>query len=406
MTSQDNNGSIEIGRSPKSGGFLRIIIFIVILAAIGIGAKFYMAKMEAAKMAARMVPPAPAVVLYTVEETNLTTQREYVGKVEAIQDVDLKAQVAGEVKQVNFKEGSFVTAGQLLFTIDSSVYQATVDLRRAELEQAKANLVEAEKYLARLKTADKRSISAANMDAAESKHLQAKAAVSKSKAALKLAEIDLSRTKITSPITGRIGEATVKKGNYVSQASGSLAKIVQTDPIRVSFPLPDRDYLNNLQLFKQQGSVFKPTLILTNGKSLTVSGTRDFESNKVDEKSGTIQMVLRFANSNGMLIPGSMVHVVTSPVKSETSLVVPQGAVLADSQGDYVYTVDDKNIAHQTRIVLGEEAGLMRKVKSGLKAGDRIVQIGIQNVRPEAPVNPAKADNAKSGDASQSKEGK
>ena len=422
MDSQEDKSNIEIGRGPKKGGFLRIAIVLVIVIAVGFGAKGYLAKQGAAKQAAQQqAPAAPTVVLYSVEETDLATQREYVGKVEAIQNVDLKAQVAGEIKQVNFKEGSFVRAGQLLFTIDSSQYQATVDLRKAEIEQAEANLVKAEKYLARVKAADKRSISAADIDTAESAFLQAKAAVAQGKAALRLAEIDLGHTRITSPITGKIGAAAFTKGNYVSQASGALATIVQMDPIRVSFALPDRDYLNQLEAFKKNGSVYNTTLILTNGKELAASGARDFESNEVDQKSGTIQTALRFANAEGLLIPGSMVRIATKPVKSEISLVVPQGAVLADSKGDYVYTVDDKNIAHQTRIVLGDEAGAMRKVTSGLKAGDKVIQIGIQNVRPEAPVSPAKTDTGPrtaaertaeaegdiqaSGDVSQDKEG-
>ncbi|MGD9667277.1 MAG: efflux RND transporter periplasmic adaptor subunit, partial [Synergistaceae bacterium] len=340
----------------------------------------------------QMQTPAPAVVLYTVTEKDLSSSRSFIGKVEAIQTVSLKPQISGEIVKVNFKEGSLVKAGQTLFTIDSGQYQATADLRKAELEKAQAELVKAEKYLARVKAADERSISASDIDTAESAFLQAKAGVSQAKAVLRLAQIDLSHTRITSPISGQIGAAAFTKGNYVTPASGPLATIVQMDPIRVSFALPDKDYLNELDQFRKNGPVYKTTLILSNGREVNMQGERDFESNKVDERTGTLEMVIRFPNPSGTLIPGSMVRVGTKPVEKDTSLVIPQESILADSQGSYVYTVDEKNIAHQTRIELGAEVGSMRKVVKGLRANDKIIRIGLQNVRPESPVAPAQAE--------------
>ena len=253
-------------------------------------------------------------------------------------------------------------------------------------------MVKAEKYLARVKAADARSISASDIDAAESAFLQAKAGVSQAKAVLKLAQIDLSHARITSPISGQIGAAALTKGNYVTPASGPLATIVQMDPIRVSFAMPDKDYLNELEQFKKNGPVYETTLVLSNGRELNMQGERDFESNKVDERTGTLEMVIRFPNPEGILIPGSMVRVGTKPVEIDTSIVIPQESILADSQGSYVYTVDENNIANQTRIELGAEIGSMRKVVKGLKVNDRIIRIGLQNVRPESPVAPAQAE--------------
>ena len=391
MTAQGEDGKIQIGNSSKKNGWIKTAVIIALMVILGFAAKNYL-KSDAAIDKSQMLPPAPAVVLYTVTEKDLSSSRSFIGKVEAIQVVSLKPQVSGEIVKVNFKEGSFVKAGQALFTIDSSHYQATADLRKAELEQAQAGLVKAEKYLARVKAADERSISASDIDTAESAFLQAKASVAQAKAVLRLAQIDLSHTRITSPISGQIGAAAFTKGNYVTPSSGALATIVQMDPIRVSFALPDKDYLDELEQFRKNGPVYETTLVLSNGREVNMQGERDFESNKVDERTGTLDMVIRFLNPAGTLIPGSMVRVGTKPVEKDTSLVIPQESILADSQGSYVYTVDEKNIAHQARIELGAEVGSMRKVIKGLNANDRIIRIGLQNVRPEAPVAPAQTE--------------
>mgnify|MGYP000954783290 FL=1 len=391
MTSQGEDGKIDIKNSKQKVRILKIAAVVIVAVLAGFAVKNYMRPDSSAK-AANMQPPAPAVVLYKVSERDLSPSRSFIGKVEAIQSVSLKSQVSGEIRSVNFKEGAFVKSGQPLFTIDSSRYQATSDLRKAELEQAEAALTKAEKYLERVKAADKRSISASDIDAAESAFLQAKATVSQAKAALKIAEIDLAHTRITSPITGRIGAAVYTKGNYVTPSSETLATIVQMDPIRVALALPDKDYLNQLEQFRKNGPVYRTTLVLSNGRELDVQGERDYESNKVDERTGTMEMVIRFPNPEGILIPGSMVRVGTKPVESGLSIVIPQESILADSQGSYVFTVDKNNIAHQTRIELGEEVGIMRKVLKGLKPGDSVIRIGLQNVRPEAPVAPAQTD--------------
>lgn len=391
MTAKGEDGKIQIKNTSGKYGWMRTVVIIAIIVILGFAAKGYL-KSDAAIKNSQMQPPAPAVVLYTVTEKDLSTSRSFIGKVEAVQTVSLKSQVSGEIVKVNFKEGSLVKAGQSLFTIDPSHYQATADLRKAELEQAQAGLVKAEKYLARVKAADSRSISASDIDAAESAFLQAKAGVSQAKAVFRLAQIDLSHTRITSPISGQIGAAALTKGNYVTPASGPLATIVQMDPIRVSFAMPDKDYLNELEQFKKNGPVYETTLVLSNGRELNMQGERDFESNKVDERTGTLEMVIRFPNPEGILIPGSMVRVGTKPVEKDTSIVIPQESILADSQGSYVYAVDENNIAHQTRIELGAEIGSMRKVVKGLKVNDRIIRIGLQNVRPESPVAPAQAE--------------
>jgi RND family efflux transporter MFP subunit len=307
-----------------------------------------------------------------------------------VQSVAIRPQVAGVITNVRFKEGSHVKAGDLLFSIDNRQFAAAVDLRKADLARAEANYDRAMKYRARLASSDTRSVPAVEVDMAENDVLQYKAAIEQAKASLRLAELDLGYTKITAPISGRIGKAFFTKGNYVSPAGGLLAEIVQTDPIRVVFAMPDKDYLERMDEFKKSGNrVFNTSIRLADGTVYPQNGERDFEENAMNESTGTITMRLRFDNGDGSLVPGEVVRVQATPVTHRTGPIVPQEAVMGDPAGDYVYVVDESDVAHQRRVTLGPEIGSMCEVISGLTAGDRVVRKGIQSVRPEGPVNPA-----------------
>lgn len=383
MQGNGENKNVEIKGNPKSP-WVKIAAAVVVIAVVFFG---YRAWKDGASQPVQQAAAEPVVIVKQVEKFDASSvPSEYVGRVESIQSVSVKPQISGEIAKVCFKEGSVVKAGQLLFQIDPKQYEATVQLRKAELQQAEANLVTAEKYYKRVTAASERAVSATDRDTAEGNFLQAKAAVAQAKAALKLAQIDLGYCRITSPITGKIGRALYTKGNYVTPQITELASIVQMDPIRVSYPLPDRDYLDQLSLFKEDGSIYNTSLILSNGEKYNVPGKRDFENNRVDQTTGTIMMRLRFANKEGMLIPGEMVRVFTNPVKSHIVNAVPQTAVMADEQGDYVYVINADNTARQARVTLGREFGELREVTSGVEAGENVAVAGLQRLRPGAKV--------------------
>ena len=383
MQGNGENKNVEIKGNPKSP-WVKIAAAVVVIAVVFFG---YRAWKDGSSQPVQQAATEPVGIVKQVEKFDASSvPSEYVGRVESIQSVSVKPQISGEIAKVCFKEGSVVKAGQLLFQIDPKQYEATVQLRKAELQQAEANLVTAEKYYKRVTAASERAVSATDRDTAEGNFLQAKAAVAQAKAALKLAQIDLGYCRITSPITGKIGRALYTKGNYVTPQITELASIVQMDPIRVSYPLPDRDYLDQLSLFKEDGSVYNTSLILSNGEKYNVPGKRDFENNRVDQTTGTIMMRLRFANKDGMLIPGEMVRVFTKPVKSHIVNAVPQTAVMADEQGDYVYVINADNTARQARVTLGREFGELREVTSGVEAGENVAVAGLQRLRPGAKV--------------------
>lgn len=385
-------------RRRRGGGRASTVIAVVLIAALALCAKLFLDG-GAGGNAASAAPsaggaPAPTVVYREVQRADLANLREYVGQVEAIQHVSIRPQIAGEVAVVHFTEGSLVNEGDLLFTIDKRQYQATVDLRRADVAAATANHEYASKYFERLKASDRRSVSATDLEQAQSNVAQTKAAVEQARAALRLAQIDLDYCTIKAPITGQIGRANFTKGNYVTPASQELASIVQIDPIRVTFSVPDRDYLANIEEFKRSGeNVFDSRITLPDGGVYPFDGERDFEDNTMDSRTGTMTIRVRFANADGLLVPGTMVRVSAKPTRSHVALVVPQEAILGDQQGDHVYIVDKDDNIERRAVELGEDVGIMTEIKSGLEVGERVVVRGLQNVRPGMKVtaNPEKA---------------
>ncbi len=384
---QSSNDSNQKKDVEVSGGRKPRWVKITVMAAVAAAAFFGFKALTGGEKQQAQAQAEPVVVVQPVEKKDLSAQpSEYVGRVEAIQSVQVRPQVSGEIARVCFKEGSIVKAGSPLFQIDPAPFEATVALRRAELEKAKASLADAEKYYKRVNAADARAVSAAEKDTSESSVLQWRASVSQAKAALRLAEIDLSYCRVTAPITGKAGKANFTKGNYVTPASGALASIVQMDPIRVSFSLPDRDYLDQMEFFKNDGSVYKTKLMLSNGSYFETPGKRDFEDNTVELQTGTVMMNLRYANEDGMLIPGAMVRIFTQPVKSRIVTVIPQTAIMADAKGDFVYLLGADNTVRDARVTLGRELGAAREVTAGVEAGDTVVVAGLQNLRPGVKV--------------------
>ena len=355
---------------------------------------------RAADGAPQMAPQAVLVRVERAESGDISAAQEYIGTVEAMQSVKVKPEVSAKIARVHFKEGAFVKAGDVLFTLDSNSCEATVALRKAELSRATADRDRAQKYHKRLKSADARSVSAADLDTAYSDVQQSQAAVEQAKASLKLAQIDLNNTRITSPIDGRIGRALYTKGNYVSPAVEALAEIVQVSPVRVAFSLPDRSYFEELSAFRDSdGDVFRATLTLADGKQYDEQGRRDFENNVMDAASGTIAMSLRFENKKHTLIPGAIVLVGLTPTREENGILVSQSAIQVDSEGSYIYVIDKDNVAHKQRVTAGTEVGAKRAV-TGIEAGVTVAIEGVQKLHDGATVQISEARVANAGAAS------
>ena len=338
-----------------------------------------------------MTGPAgpPAVYVQTVQERAIDKETEFIAHVEPIHTVDLRPRISGYIATVHFTEGSLVEQGQLLFTIDPREYEATVDLRAAELAQAEARLVRAQKYLARLQAAETRSIPQTDIDTAESEVNAARATVDMARASLELARIDLGYTRITAPVSGRIGPAEIKAGNYVSSATARLARIVQVDPVRVRFSPADRLYLAMRQKSTAgDAPAISARVLLPGDIELSTIGRRDFVDNEMDPDTGTITVWLRFDNPDGLLIPGTYVKLLLSRKERPTACTVPQAAIVTDAHGTHLFVVDDARTVARRTVTLGAVLDGSVVVESGIVAGDRVITEGLQKVRPGVVVNP------------------
>jgi len=331
--------------------------------------------------------PPPLVTVSTVIEQDVNPPAEYVGHVEAIQSVDLRARVEGFLEKVNYKEGSDVNAGDLLYVIEPAPYQSKVDAAKALLAQAQAMLTKASQYLHRVQTVRSGGISATDLDDATAEELRAKAQFEQARADLKIAQINLGYTSIKAPINGRIGRTAFTRGNLVGPDSGTMARIVQLDPIRVVYSISenDLDAINTAFKDADRGKdrpILLPRIKLAGGQNFKTVGRVDFVDNTVDVSTGTIAVRALFSNTEGTLIPGQYVTVLVVQKEPNLMPVVPQASVLEDHEGHYVLLVDDQNRVAVRRVKTGPVVGANWAVESGLSVNERVIVEGVQKVRP------------------------
>ena len=344
-------------------------------------------------------PPAVTVIRVTTQEVN--PPREYVGRMEAIQSVALRARVEGFLEKVAFREGSDVNENDLLYMIEQAPYQARFNEAQAKVAESQAALKRARLYLKRLQTVKSGGVSASDLDSALSTADQAAARFEEAKANLEQARLNLNYTTIRAPIDGRIGRTAYTQGNLVGPGSQALAHIVQIDPIRVVYSMGEADLLEAQMAIQKGGRAqaylqdhLVPRLKMPNGEIYPEAGQIDFIDNQVDPKTGTIAVRAIFKNNRGILLPGQFVTVQISLRKAETFPVIPQSAVMEDREGRYVFTVDNNNAVQLRRVVTGAVIHTQWVVESGLKAGETIVVKGVQKVTPGQTVNPILANPA------------
>jgi RND family efflux transporter MFP subunit len=342
--------------------------------------------------------PVPQVQVISITEQDVVPVTEYVGHVEAIQSVDLRARVEGFLEEVSFREGDFVTQDQVLYRIEPDGYRAKVAMEKARVAQAEAELSRAASHLNRLESVSRQSISAMDLDNAVAAELAAKASLAAAKAALATSELNLTYTTVKAPISGRIGRTTYTRGNLVNPASGVLATIVQIDPVRVAYAISENDFSavhKAIREMQNSGSpLLTPRLMVPGNGLYPEPGQVVFVDNQVDTGTGTISVRAQFSNPDNLLLPGQYVTVQVRASAPRLMPVVPQSAVLVNQDGHYVLTVKEGTVTAQP-IVTGVVLNGMWAVESGLTSGDRVIVRGIQKVQPGQPVNavPAEPEN-------------
>ncbi len=348
-----------------------------------------------ALMAASHILPAnaqglPSVIVAAVIERDVTPQFEYVGRVEAVETVDLRARVEGFLESRNFREGTEIKRGQLLFVIEKATYNVAVLEREADLAVAEANSKNSESDFKRKKTlADRGNLSTASLDQARATREIDRANVLKAKAALQQAKLNLSYTEISSPIAGKISRSTYSVGSLVGTSSDPLATITSVDPVHVVIAVSEKQLIDvRKRGIDLENPPVTPSLVLTDGSPYPVSGKFNYLEPSVDQTTDTITARAVFANPDRVLLPGQFVSVIVREKIEVTKLVIPQSAVQQDSQGHFVLVVDRENKVELRRITTGHQNDMDWIVEDGLASGERVIVQGIQKVRPNMAVNP------------------
>ena len=336
----------------------------------------------------------PAVAVGEAKACEFNPATEYVGHVEPIQETDILPQIEGYVKTVCFTEGAFVRAGDVLFEIDQEQYEASRRLRYSEVRSAEAKVTvalsevdRAERYYKRLTSADDRGVTATERDTAETALASAKAAlnaaraeVEQSKAAAAIADFNMKHTVVRSPISGRIGKALRHVGDYVSPSKTPLAQVVQNDPIRVVFPITDKDYGAWQAAAERGGRELKDSrrlrLRLADGSEYGKTGVIDFGDNKVDRETATVVMHVSFANAAGALLPNAFVRVLSDESHPPRLLTVPSGAIERTAKGVHVWLLQADGTVKAAAVEVGATWKGLTVVAKGIDEGAKVVVAG------------------------------
>ena len=381
-----------LARWGRADGIIFLASLILLMAACG--AKDG-GKRDASPGAGGMPPPEVGVV--TVAEQPVALQVELPGRVEALRVAQVRARVNGVVQRRLFREGTSVTAGDVLFQIDPAPYQAALESAQASLAKARANLTQTTAQAERYKPlAEANAVSKQDYINVVAAREQAEADVSAGKAAVATARINLGYARVTAPISGRIGRALVTEGALVSAAEATqLALVQQTDVVYVNFTqsasevLRLRKAMQAGQLRSAGNGAVAVRIVMDDGSELPHPGRLLFSDLTVDSTTGQITLRAEVPNPDGLLLPGQYVRVRLVQAELPGAILIPQQAVTRGSQGDTVLVVgaDGKPVPRAVKI--GTLQGTNWVVLSGLKPGEQVIAEGFQRMMvPGQPVKP------------------
>lgn len=344
-------------------------------------------------------PPPPEVSVVVLEGQEVPIHLEFVGQVFGHKDISIRARVEGFLEGMHFEEGTAVTEGQLLYTLESQPFEADVAAKMSGVAEAKIRLAKAASDLARIRPlAQRNAVSQSDLDAAVAQHDAAQASVEAAEANLRAAKIQLSYTKIRSPIDGIIGKTEAKVGDFVGRSPNPviLNVVSNIETVRVQFFLTENQYLQTARNLIEQGGIETAErrqeapfeLILADGSLYPHRGRFDFIDRQVDPTTGAILVQATFPNPERLIRPGQFAKVRVLAETVKDGILIPLRSV-KELQGLYqVYVVKDENKVEERSVELGPAFGSQRLVREGLRPGDRIVYEGLQKVSDGTTVNP------------------
>ncbi|HEY9568600.1 MAG TPA: efflux RND transporter periplasmic adaptor subunit [Thalassobaculum sp.] len=345
--------------------------------------------------ASTVQPPPPAVTVVKAEQVEVVPSSSFTGRIEAVDKVVLRARVPGFIEQQLFKEGAEVTAGDLMYAIESATYLAQIDEINASIARAEATLKLANIDTQRQRELVSRQVKAqSTLDESVAKEAESRADLLKQQAALRRAELDLGYTEIRAPIAGRVGRAAYSVGDFVEPSSGALATIVSQDPIYVTFPVSQRDLLEVRRGIMARGAdprAISVKVRLADGSVYDGTGSLNFVDVEVEAATDTVTLRAQLPNPDRMLIDGQLVTAIVEAAIPQTALLIPTEALQIDQAGRFALVVDAENKVQVRRIEIGRAYDGRMSVSKGLEAGERVVTVGSQKVRPSQVVKPVEA---------------
>ena len=310
---------------------------------------------------------------------NVTLNKRYIAKVEAINAVDIKPQVSGYIEEVLFEDGSEVKEGQPLYDIEKRRYAANVASAEATLMQLEND------YKRQYALYKDKMLPKAELEVAE-------ANVAKAKAALDLAKVDLDHSDIRAPISGHIGKTLISKGNFVASGGANLARIVQLQPVRINISVTDKERLDAAQKMAngEESAKMHIQAQLANGEIIDINANKIYSDNEVSAQTATIPLYIEYQNENGLLIPGNFINILVADTSAKEEITIPQVAVSQDGNGKYVMVIKD-DMAEQRYVELGDSFKDRFVVKNGLTLDDKIAITGVQKLSNGQKVKAAEA---------------
>lgn len=366
------------------------------LAASGLVAALLAACSQAAEQPA--APPPPTVTVAPPTVRTVTDWDEFVGRFEAIQQVQVRARVGGFVDKIEFKDGAFVKTGDPLYVIDPRPYNATLLQAQGQLADAKAKVELAERELARATELSRtNAVSEAAVDQRRQQSEAAHAAVLQADGALKRAELDLSFTNVTAPIDGRISRHLISVGNLVQGGDAGatvLTSIVSMDPIHVYFDMDEATYLKNNRLWHEgrrpsSRDTPNPVQIMLSGETKpSHEGHMDFIDNRLDIATGTLRGRAVVPNTDLSILPGQFARIRVIGSAPYEALLLPDTAITNDQSRKIVFVVNKDDTVEMRPVTLGPLDEGLRVIREGLSKDDRVVVDGLQRARVGAKVTP------------------
>ena len=343
-------------------------------------------------------PAAMPAVPVTVQEAvpaRIPATIEAVGQTEGAREIEVRARVGGILQKRVYEEGTAVRAGQVLFQIDRAPFEIALAQARAALAEQRAKLQQAEREAVRLKDLiEQRAISQREYDDATSNSALARAALQGAKAKIREAELNLSYTTVTAPVSGLSGRAARSEGALVDTTANSLlTTIVQANPMWVRFSVADVDLAKLRTVGASQDPFKEISLILPDGKPYAGKGKLNFTANQVDTQLSTVQLRATFENTDAKLLPGQFVRVRLVTGERDGVFLVPQSAVQQGDRGAFVYVVGKESKAEMRPVQTGEWQGSNWVILSGLQAGERVILDNLLKVRPGATIKSEPAGN-------------